>query len=1223
MEPRFGQDFGHVRIHTGEQSASLNEQLNANAFTVGNHIFFGAGQFRPQESSGRQLIAHELTHTVQQASHIHREEKKSWWESVVDFSESFGWNMVDTFAPGLAPILKKGLSGAWDWMKEQASAAFHAVVDTLMAPVRTLSGVGQQLSALFAPMLVTIQAAAGQIARNDCTPLREAAEKIEKTAVQIITPIMEKVQPVVAAVKGFLSDVWDKIGAPILNWIEKYASQQWQQIKWLGQKIADIASWVWGKTEALRSVAAKAWSWLKNKLGIGEGPEGQDGLLQWVTGRFEAVWKSIQDTLAPFKQELKVILGTAAAVLLAVSPAGPIMAVGAAVAGAVQGLRWIAANWGKGNAIVQARQYLEKTLIPPLVGAIGRLQQAVSRVAATITSALASIAAALGRAAAAVGGTLLGFAVTAIQWLVDQANALAGWANRELALVAQWVATSIQRLQAFLHNMLQFLSRVGAVVLDVMGLPILLGEKIWNWVPACIRDPIVDFIGPIILQQIELFRELAKDNGAWQKTKADIAKLIKLVFKDHDLVGAMKSAFMLVLRVFNIPLDLLATLISKAMGAWDIVSRKPIDFIKNTVRSLAHGFKLLWNRIGFHLEYGLKGWLLGSLQEAKITPPADWTNPKDLFFFVLEVLGLSMDHLFELLAKRFNDQSVAKLRSWYGKISRAVDWINKTVDVNKSPAENTKGLIEKAKDFGTTILQGLVTWVTVKVGEELALMAASAAASAGLSEVLDIARRIYKALVTAQRWARRILDMANQALDLVLDIANGAIEKVGGQFEEILHRGMPVVIGFLADQVGLGGVGTEIANLVKKLREKVDAGILWLIDKVKAALDAIIGGIKAGVAAVLDWWNEKREFPGADGKTHTLSFDAGKRLIVRSDPVELETFLNDLIDGKNPKNSEATRKTAHEALVLYRATIKPVQENQQNLSKEATGIQEFGNNLTKLSKLLRSLVGGPQPEVKWNYKKGDGVVAVDQLSKESRKEGTKPSGTSIAWNLLRAARLTTRGERWVRMHLITAGVGGEGAPINWVPAPNKVNTGSEVRGFELRVESLVNQKAGVKGNEANCIWIEVAVKDFHPANPDKGFNAKIFASSVSMEAGLNWVDASGTWARSAPQVSAPITVTPPPDIKGNMPDLGTAPAYVIEAATHVPRNFADHMVKVRANTPFADVADFEIRMRAKPIAASGPSLADYDSNIKAVRSTVREGGNASMGTDMPPPDPGD
>lgn len=72
MEPRFRADFGAVRIHTDDKAARLSTRLSARAFTYGKHIFFGKGQFRPNERDGAELIAHELTHTIQQGHAVQR-----------------------------------------------------------------------------------------------------------------------------------------------------------------------------------------------------------------------------------------------------------------------------------------------------------------------------------------------------------------------------------------------------------------------------------------------------------------------------------------------------------------------------------------------------------------------------------------------------------------------------------------------------------------------------------------------------------------------------------------------------------------------------------------------------------------------------------------------------------------------------------------------------------------------------------------------------------------------------------------------------------------------------------------------------------------------------------------------------------------------------------------------------------------------------------------------
>jgi len=68
MEPRFGHDFSAVRVHADSRAAESARSVGALAFTAGRHVVFGAGTYAPHSSSGRCLLAHELTHVVQQGA---------------------------------------------------------------------------------------------------------------------------------------------------------------------------------------------------------------------------------------------------------------------------------------------------------------------------------------------------------------------------------------------------------------------------------------------------------------------------------------------------------------------------------------------------------------------------------------------------------------------------------------------------------------------------------------------------------------------------------------------------------------------------------------------------------------------------------------------------------------------------------------------------------------------------------------------------------------------------------------------------------------------------------------------------------------------------------------------------------------------------------------------------------------------------------------------------
>lgn len=68
FEPRFGRDFSHVRVHADSEGASSAQAINARAYTTGRDLVFAPGEYSPSSRQGRTLLAHELTHVVQQSN---------------------------------------------------------------------------------------------------------------------------------------------------------------------------------------------------------------------------------------------------------------------------------------------------------------------------------------------------------------------------------------------------------------------------------------------------------------------------------------------------------------------------------------------------------------------------------------------------------------------------------------------------------------------------------------------------------------------------------------------------------------------------------------------------------------------------------------------------------------------------------------------------------------------------------------------------------------------------------------------------------------------------------------------------------------------------------------------------------------------------------------------------------------------------------------------------
>jgi len=90
MESGFGEDFGNIKIHADDAAASSAKSIQARAFTTGQHIVFGEGEYAPYSSSGSRLLAHELTHTVQNRGSSARQSKMAAPAAAVKRQSLFG-----------------------------------------------------------------------------------------------------------------------------------------------------------------------------------------------------------------------------------------------------------------------------------------------------------------------------------------------------------------------------------------------------------------------------------------------------------------------------------------------------------------------------------------------------------------------------------------------------------------------------------------------------------------------------------------------------------------------------------------------------------------------------------------------------------------------------------------------------------------------------------------------------------------------------------------------------------------------------------------------------------------------------------------------------------------------------------------------------------------------------------------------------------------------------
>lgn len=152
FESSFGANFSEVRIHNNSAAVQMNKDLSAQAFTHGNDIYFNAGKYDTDSSTGKHLLAHELTHTVQQNGAMGPAQTKiqRWpdWVSdaagwVGDTASDIAGDVVDgaqyvggKIADGAQYVGDKVVEGA-EWVGDQISAAAQWVIDRIRGAIRS------------------------------------------------------------------------------------------------------------------------------------------------------------------------------------------------------------------------------------------------------------------------------------------------------------------------------------------------------------------------------------------------------------------------------------------------------------------------------------------------------------------------------------------------------------------------------------------------------------------------------------------------------------------------------------------------------------------------------------------------------------------------------------------------------------------------------------------------------------------------------------------------------------------------------------------------------------------------------------------------------------------------------------------------------------------------------------------------------------------------------
>ncbi|MEQ1675993.1 MAG: DUF4157 domain-containing protein [Chitinophagaceae bacterium] len=296
------------------------------------------------------------------------------------------------------------------------------------------------------------------------------------------------------------------------------------------------------------------------------------------------------------------------------------------------------------------------------------------------------------------------------------------------------------------------------------------------------------------------------------------------------VVEIVKIVVEVILIIMNFPFDLINKIIANAMKSFHLIKADPIGFLKNLLRAIKEGFIQFFDNILQHLIQGLVAWLTMELKDAGVPELKD-LSLKGIISWVLEVLGISMEKIWEKLAKhpKIGPAKVAKIRSMINTLEGIWTFIKDVQE--RGMAAIWDKIQEQLSNLWDTVLDAVKNWIMEKIITAVVTKLLSMLDPTGIMAVVNSCIAIYKAIQSFIKYLRQMLEILNSFVEGVAEIASGNTKKAADFLEKMLAKGIPIVIGFLANQVGLGGIGKKIGEMIEKAREMVDKALEWLVNK--------------------------------------------------------------------------------------------------------------------------------------------------------------------------------------------------------------------------------------------------------------------------------------------------------------------------------------------------------------------------------------------------------
>lgn len=459
----------------------------------------------------------------------------------------------------------------------------------------------------------------------------------------------------------------------------------------------------------------------------------------------------------------------------------------------------------------------------------------------------------------------------------------------------------------------------------------------------------------------------------------------------------------------------------KAGNVLGRIAADPLKFAKNLFAVVQLGFKNFADHILTYLGEGVKTWIFEELDIKGVTIPTEFTFASILRLF-LQALELTYEQQRPLLVHKLSEPAVYFFET-AGKILDRV----RNEGLIAIWSEIKKG----AESILDSLLGSIKDWIVKEIVKQAVVIVASLANPVG--ELVEAVRSIYETVEFVIEKAAKLADLIATVVDALSDIADGVIVPAAQKVTASLAKSIPLILRFLAGLLHLGGIGKSIRELVDKVRAPIRNVIALVLDKIVAVAkplwDKAQDSFLSGLQDLKTWWTKPRHFFYGD-EEHEITLegdgDHPDIFIHSANKSPIRDFLKDV---KASPTQTATILALAKALHWRQGEVAP-----STAAKE----KETYDALAKAMAGLKARKVPPetlQPQVE-RAAPGGGEVA-DALLSSNHKLGTDPGGKDPEiWTDLGDL---LRKKHYVRGHLLSNRLGGQGRWFNMMPLTNKAN----------------------------------------------------------------------------------------------------------------------------------------------------------------------------------------